>query len=96
MAHKKDIIIGFFVGIIAVLIGIFFFDICIGIYKGSSFNRIINRSFSTTLLDKRASIGVLINLPIFYLFLNKKKEDIAKGVLLATILVGILFLINKL
>lgn len=83
-------------GIIAVFIGIFFFDVCIGLYKGSSFSRIIDRSFSTTLLDKRASIGVLINLPIFYLFLNKKKDNIAKGVLLATILIGILFLINKL
>ncbi|RZN82473.1 MAG: hypothetical protein EVB11_08275 [Winogradskyella sp.] len=96
MTHKKEIIIGFFVGIIAVFIGIFFFDVCIGLYKGSSFSRIIDRSFSTTLLDKRASIGVLINLPIFYLFLNKKKDNIAKGVLLATILIGILFLINKL
>lgn len=96
MTHKKEIIIGFFIGIIAVLIGIFLFDLGIGLYKGSSFSRIIDRSFSTTLLDKRASIGVLINLPIFYLFLNKKKENIAKGVLLATILIGILFLINKL
>ncbi|SHG63199.1 hypothetical protein [Winogradskyella jejuensis] len=94
--HRKEIIIGFLVGIISVGIGIFIFDVGVGLYKGSSFSRIIDRSFSTILLDKRASIGALINLPVFYLFLNKKKDNYAKGVLLATILIGILFLINKL
>ncbi|TCK67407.1 hypothetical protein DFQ05_1182 [Winogradskyella wandonensis] len=96
MNHKKEIIIGFFVGLIAVGIGIFIFDLGVGLYKGSSINRIIDRSFSTILLDKRASIGALINLPVFYFFLNRKKDNYAKGVLLATILIGILFLINKL
>ncbi|RNC84120.1 MAG: hypothetical protein ED556_11710 [Winogradskyella sp.] len=96
MNHRKDIILGFIIGIISVLIGIFIFDLCIGLYKGSSFTRIIDRSFSTILLEKRASIGALINLPLFYLFLNKKMDNYAKGVLLATILVGIIFVINKL
>ena len=96
MTHKKQIIIGFIIGIIAVFVGIFLFDLGIGIYKGSSLSRIIERSLSTTVLDKRASIGALINLPVFYFFLNKKKDNHAKGVLLATILIAILFLIHKL
>lgn len=96
LMHKKEILFGFIIGCASVLVGIFIFDLGIGIYKGSSFSRIIERSFTTVVLDKRASIGVLLNLPLFYFFLNKKKDNYAKGVLFATLLVGLLFLINTL
>lgn len=96
MKNKKEVAFGFIIGIISVGIGIFLFDLAIGLYKGSSMSRIIERSFNTVLLDKRASIGVLLNLPVFYFFLNKKKDDYAKGILLATIIIAILFVINKL
>jgi hypothetical protein len=94
--HKKEIIFGFLIGCVSVLVGIFLFDLGIGVYKGHSFSRIIDRSFTTLVLDKRTSIGVLLNLPLFYFFLNKKKDTYAKGVLLATLLVGLLLLIHKL
>jgi hypothetical protein len=94
--HRKEIFFGFLAGCACVLVGIFLFDIGIGIYKGSSFSRILERSFTTVVLDKRASIGVLLNLPLFYLFLNKKKDNYAKGVLFATLLVALLFLMNML
>ena len=41
-------------------------------------------------------IGILLNLPVFYYFLNKKKEDYSKGVLIAIVLVALIFIINKL
>ena len=94
--HKKEIILGFFIGAIGVFLGIFLFDLSVGIYKGLSFSRILDRSLSTVLLEKRTSIGALLNLPIFYFFLNRRKDNYAKGILLATIVVAILFLINKL
>jgi hypothetical protein len=42
------------------------------------------------------SIGALLNLGAFFLFLKKNKDDSAKGVLIATILVFIATMIIKL
>ena len=94
--RKKEIVLGFFIGAICVFLGIFLFDLSAGVYKGLSFSRILDRSLSTILLEKRTSIGALLNLPVFYFFLNRRKDNYAKGVLLATIVVAILLLINKL
>ena len=96
LMHKKEIIYGFIFGAIGVLLGVFLFDLGVGIYKGTTFSRLLNHTFSTILLDKRASIGALLNLPLFYFFLHKKKDNYAKGVLFATIVVALIFLINKL
>lgn len=93
--HKKQILIGFITGIIAALIGILIFDIIIGLYNGNTLSEIFERSLKTQFLGKRVSIGALINLPVFYFFLNKKKEYHARGVLIATIMIAVIFIVNK-
>ena len=93
--NKKAILIGFIIGLITTFIGVSIYTIFIGIQLDLSMDDITNKILSTSVLGKRASIGVLLNIPIFYLFLNKKKEDHAKGILIAIVLVAIIFIVNK-
>ncbi|AEH00415.1 hypothetical protein [Lacinutrix sp. 5H-3-7-4] len=93
--NKKAIIIGFILGLLTTFIGISIYTLIIGLQLDLSSQVIINKILSTSVLGKRASIGVLLNLPLFYYFLNKKMEDYAKGVLLAIIIIAIIFIVNK-
>lgn len=93
--HKKQILIGFIIGLISALLGILLFDVIIGIYNGDNVSDILRRSLSSKFLGKRVSIGALINLPVFYFFLNKKKENHARGVLMVTVMIAVIFIVNK-
>ena len=93
--NKKEVLLGFIIGIATTLIGVIIYTVFIGIQVDLNTNQIIDKITSPTALGKRASIGVLLNLPVFYLFLNKRKEDIAKGVLAAIIVVALIFILNK-
>ncbi|OIQ18207.1 hypothetical protein [Lacinutrix sp. MedPE-SW] len=93
--NKKALIIGFILGLLTTFIGISIYTLIIGLQLDLSSQVIINKILSTSVLGKRASIGVLLNLPLFYYFLNKKMEDYAKGVLLSIIVIAIIFIVNK-
>ncbi|APY01268.1 hypothetical protein [Lacinutrix venerupis] len=93
--NKKAIIIGFLIGLITTFIGISIYTLIIGLNLGLSIQDITNKILSTSVLGKRASIGILLNLPVVYYFLNKKKEDTAKGVIIAIVLVALIFILNK-
>lgn len=93
--NKKALAIGFIIGLITTFVGISIYTIFICYSLGISSEEIINKLLSTSVLGKRASIGILLNLPVFYYFLNKKKEDYAKGVLIAIVLVALIFILNK-
>jgi hypothetical protein len=93
--HRKQILIGFFFGLVSAIVGILLFDIAIGLYNGISISEVFDRSLSTKFLGKRVSIGALVNLPVFYFFLNKKKENHARGVLMATVMIAVIFIVNK-
>ena len=92
---RKQVIIGFFIGLVAAILGIVVFDIIIGHFNQLTISESLERSLSTRFLGKRASIGALINLPIFFLFLNKKKENHARGILMATVMIAVIFIMNK-
>ena len=92
---KKAVIIGFLIGVITTFIGISIYTIIIGLTLDLTSQEIINRILSSGVLGKRASIGVLLNIPVFYYFINKKKEEHAKGVIIAIVLVALIFILNK-
>ena len=92
---RKDVIIGFVIGLISAVAGMIIFTLAIGLYKELSIKETMDQVFTTQFLGKRASIGALLNLPVFYYFLNKKKERRAMGVLLATIMIAIIFIVNR-
>jgi hypothetical protein len=92
---KKTIIIGFVSALITTFIGITLYTIYIGLRLDLSSDAIIDKITSLQLIGKRASIGMLLNLPLFYYFLNKKQENKARGVIIAIVLIAIISMINK-
>ncbi|BAO76152.1 hypothetical protein [Winogradskyella sp. PG-2] len=91
--NKKDILIGFAVGLIATVFGLVFAIQIFG--KSDDWAEVINNAVSQGFLTKLMSIGALLNLGAFFLFLKKNKDNRAKGVLIATILVFITTMIIK-
>lgn len=90
---KKEIIIGFFVGLIANTIGLMIAALFLG--NGNDIETTLKDSMSEGLFGKLVTIGAILNLVVFFIFIKKKQDYRARGVLLATILVAIsTFLLN--
>jgi formate-dependent nitrite reductase membrane component NrfD len=90
---KKEIFIGFIVGIIATAFGLVFAIQIFG--KSDDWSAVLRQAVAEGFLTKLMSIGALLNLGAFFLFLKKKQDHRAKGVLIATILVFIATMIIK-
>ena len=90
---KKEIIIGFVVGLIATVFGLIF---AIQIFGDSDdWGKVIEQAIANDTLTKLMSIGALLNLGAFFLFLKKNQDNRAKGVLIATLLVFIITMVIK-
>jgi len=90
---KKEILIGFIIGIVATIFGLI---IAIQIFgKSDDWGTVIEQSISEGFFTKLISIGALLNLGAFFLFLKKNKDHRAKGVLIATVLVLITTMVIK-
>ncbi len=90
---KKEVLRGFLVGLIANSIG---FLIAVVIF-GKSFDMewTIRQSISEGFFTKLVSMGAILNLIAFFLFIKVKRDYRARGVILATILVAIVtFMVN--
>lgn len=90
---NKDLLIGFCVGLIATAFGLVFAIQLFG--KSEDWGIVIRQAMDEGFLTKLMSIGALLNLGAFFLFLKKNKDQSAKGVLIATILVLISTMIIK-
>jgi formate-dependent nitrite reductase membrane component NrfD len=91
---KKDILIGFGVGLIATVFGLVFAIQIFG--KSDDWGIVVEQAIKEGFLTKLMSIGALLNLGAFFLFLKKNKDQRAKGVLIATVLVLIATMLIKL
>ena len=90
---KKEIVIGFIVGLIANGIGLFISVLFLG--NGEDINMALKQSIDEGFFGKLVSIGAILNLVVFFLFIKRKQDYRARGVLLATVLAAITtFLIN--
>jgi len=90
---KKGIIIGFLVGLIANAIGLFFAAILLG--NGDDFITVLKAASAEGFLGKLISLGAILNLISFFVFIKKKQDYKARGVLLATICIAVFtFIIN--
>ena len=92
MNTKKEILIGFIVGIIANTLGtllyiLIFSDLSIT----ETFEAAVNQEHVGSLL----ALGAILNLVAFFGFLKIKRDNRAKGVLIATILTAFLILYYK-
>jgi hypothetical protein len=86
---KKEILIGFLVGLISNVLGILLCTLIISILKGPGFTETFNLYFNSSNLWMLISLGALPNLAVFFGFLRINREYRARGVLMATFVAAI-------
>ncbi|AUP81563.1 hypothetical protein C1H87_07565 [Flavivirga eckloniae] len=91
---KKDIFIGIFVGLIANAIGLFFAATLLG--HGDNFVTVVKAAASEGFLGKLISLGAILNLIAFFIFIRKKQDYRARGVLLITVFIAVFTFVFKL
>lgn len=89
---KKEIFIGFFVGLFATVIGFYFY---VEYALEGTFEEALVVINEKKLYGKILSIAAIVNLLAFFIFIKKKQDYRARGVLLATFLVAFLILISQ-
>jgi len=88
----KEILIGFVIAIIATAAGFYFYMEYVSPYNFEETISIINEG---DLYGKILGIAAIPNLFVFFIFLKKKQDLRAKGVLLATFFIAFLILISQ-
>ena len=89
--NKKEILLGIFSGFLANIVGtIFSVIILFQEIKISNILKIISDSISDNFITKLISLGAIMNLLVFFIFLRYDYEERARGVLVATFIIAIL------
>ena len=89
---KKDILIGVLISLFATAAGIFLYLEYFSEYSMDETLRMISQG---DLYGKVLSLAAIPNLFVFFIFIKKKQDHRAKGVLLTTILIALTTLILK-
>lgn len=82
---KKEIFKGMFVGLIATIFGLVFAFEIFG--QSDNYSEVLKSAIANKSLAKLISIGALLNLGAFFVFLKKKQDYRARGVLIVTVIV---------
>ncbi|WP_431133927.1 hypothetical protein [Psychroserpens mesophilus] len=90
---NKEIILGISIGLVASAIGLTLSLLFFG--SGDSISNSLHIALAQGVFTKLVSIGALLNLGAFFLYLNTNKESRAKGVLIATIIVALITIIIR-
>ncbi len=92
MNTKKELIIGFVVGIIANTIGTLIYILLFSDFGVvETFEAAVQQGHVGSLL----ALGAILNLVAFFAFLKLRRDQRAKGVLIATILTALVILYYK-
>jgi hypothetical protein len=91
---KKNVIIGILVGLISNALGLFLAATILG--NGDNFISVIKAASAEGFLGKLISLGAILNLVAFFLFIKKKQDYRARGVLIVTIFVAVFTFVFKL
>lgn len=84
---KTDLLIGFFIGIASALLGtILFLKLFTEVQTLNDFHIVREQG----ILGKVLTLGAILNIIIFFILLKKNKELMARGIVLATIILAIL------
>ncbi|WP_339628243.1 hypothetical protein [uncultured Maribacter sp.] len=92
MNTKKEILIGLVVGIIANTIGTLLYIL---IFSDLSISETYKAAVAQEHVGSLLALGAVLNLIAFFGFLRIKRDNRAKGVLLATILTAFIILYYK-
>ena len=91
MKNKKELLIGVLSGIISSLVGLLLSILSYD--ENNSIIEILKTAYYEDFLGKLISLGSILNLLVFFVFIKKKQDQRAKGVLLLTIFLAIFTLI---
>ncbi|WP_194768146.1 hypothetical protein [Tamlana sp. I1] len=91
---KKDVFIGMLVGLIANGIGLFLTATLLG--QGDDLLTVIKAAAREGFLGKLISLGAILNLIAFFVFIRKRQDYKARGVLLITVFIAVFTFLFKL
>ena len=91
---KKELIIGILIGLIANVIGLFITAKILG--NGDDFTTVVKAAYNEGFLGKLISLGAVLNLIAFFIFIKKKQDYRARGVLLITVFIAVFTFVIKL
>ena len=86
MNHKRDLLIGFAIGTLACILGVFLF---ITFFTDFDFMTGIQSMKSEGKLGKLITLGAILDLVAFGILLKMNREMMARGVVLAVICIAI-------
>ena len=86
--NKKEVFLGLLSGFLANLLGVIINVIIL--FQNFDIFKIINDSISENFITKLISLGAIVNLIVFFMFLKYDYEERARGVLVATFIIAIL------
>jgi hypothetical protein len=89
---KKEIFIGFLVALIATVFGLYIYLELVSPYSFEESLKIIKEG---KLYGEILGLAAIPNLFVFFVFLKKKQDYRARGVLLATFVVAFLILVSQ-
>jgi hypothetical protein len=93
MNSRKQVLIGLFLGIVAV------FALAVGMFIMRFENVTVSDFFNFNAYHKVVSLllslSLLLNLALFFLFIKMNKDYFARGILTSTMLIGILIFVLK-
>jgi len=90
---KKEILTGFLVGLLANVIGLYLAATFLG--NGDDFTTVIKAAVAEDFIGKLVSLGAILNLLAFIVFVKQKHDYRARGVLLATVIIAVLTFVFK-
>ncbi len=85
--NKIDLIYGFIMGLLLAIFGVFLF---ISFFTNYNFLYGIEIMQANNSMGKLITIGAILNLGAFFILLKNNKELMARGVILATIVLAII------
>ena len=89
---KKDILIGILISLFATAGGCFLY---IEYFSKFSFSETLQMIQDGNLYGKILSIAAIPNLFVFFVFIKKKQDNRAKGVLITTIVIALITMVLK-
>lgn len=89
---KKELIIGIITGIVANILGVLLYILA---FSDTGIDATLQQSIAEGYFGKIVTLGAVLNLGAFFIFIKKKQDYRARGVLLATVFIGIAVLIRK-
>lgn len=89
---KKEILIGIITGVIANTLGVILYILS---FSDKGIDATLQQSLSDGFFGKIVTLGAVLNLVAFFLYIKKKQDYRARGVLLATVIIAIFVMIRK-